>query len=69
MIKSVDSDDDGNVNFPEFKRMMSNNRSNANDAWAKMIWERVPRTQKLGIVKNHSGTWRHPHPTERNKEN
>ncbi|KAL2342346.1 hypothetical protein Fmac_003631 [Flemingia macrophylla] len=30
MIKSVDSDGDGNVNFPEFKRMMSNNRSNAN---------------------------------------
>ncbi|XP_014503604.1 probable calcium-binding protein CML26 [Vigna radiata var. radiata] len=28
MIKSVDSDGDGNVNFAEFKRMMSNNREN-----------------------------------------
>ncbi|XP_020215806.1 probable calcium-binding protein CML26 [Cajanus cajan] len=31
MIKSVDSDGDGNVNFSEFKRMMSNNRANANN--------------------------------------
>ncbi|KAL2320531.1 hypothetical protein Fmac_029500 [Flemingia macrophylla] len=30
MIKSVDSDSNDNVNFPEFKRMMSNNRSNSN---------------------------------------
>ncbi|KAK7320186.1 hypothetical protein RJT34_04922 [Clitoria ternatea] len=28
MIKSVDSDGDGNVNFEEFKRMMTNNRAN-----------------------------------------
>ncbi|RYR17697.1 hypothetical protein Ahy_B03g062393 isoform A [Arachis hypogaea] len=28
MIKSVDSDGDGNVNFEEFKQMMSNNRIN-----------------------------------------
>ncbi|KAL2339767.1 hypothetical protein Fmac_007707 [Flemingia macrophylla] len=34
MIKSVDFDGDGNVNFPEFKRMMSNNRSNANSGQA-----------------------------------
>ncbi|KAL2317616.1 hypothetical protein Fmac_031492 [Flemingia macrophylla] len=31
MIKSVDFDGNGNINFPEFKRMMSNNRSNANN--------------------------------------
>lgn len=30
MIKSVDSDGDGNVNFDEFKKMMTNNRANAN---------------------------------------
>lgn len=30
MIKSVDSDGDGNVNFEEFKKMMTNNRVNGN---------------------------------------
>ncbi|RDY03022.1 hypothetical protein CR513_13444, partial [Mucuna pruriens] len=40
MIKSVDSDGDGNVNFAEFKRMMSNNHTNASNALKKKFWLR-----------------------------